>query len=92
LWTRPGATVTLRRESDSYVSSRVVDTGGGYSSQGMTPVHFGLPPGGGPFTIDISWFEAGERRTVSVEGVMHEPFRNRWVLLRLGVNSPSASQ
>jgi VCBS repeat protein/ASPIC/UnbV protein len=84
-WTRPGATVTLRREMDGYVSSRLVDTGGGYSSQGMTPVHFGLPPGGGPFTIDISWFEAGERRTSSVAGVMHEPFRNRWVVLQLGV-------
>jgi len=85
-WTRPGATVTLRRESDGYVSSRLVDTGGGYSSQGMTPVHFGLPASTGPVTIDVSWFERGERRTSSVAGVVPEAFRNQWVVMRLGVD------
>ena len=83
VWTRPGATVTLSRESDSYVSSRVMDTGGGYASQGMTPVHFGLPAGGGPLTIAVSWFEGGQRRTSIVSGVAPEAFRGRWMLLRL---------
>lgn len=84
-WVRPGAQVTVRRESDGHVSSRLMDTGGGYSSQGATPVHFGLPAGAGPVTISVSWFEAGERRTSMVSGVEPARFRGQWIVLQLGV-------
>ena len=85
VWTRPGATITLRRASDGYVSSRLIDTGGGYSSQGMTPVHFGLPAGNGPVSVSVSWFEQGEARTTSVSGIVPDEFSTRWLVLRLGV-------
>lgn len=84
-WVRAGATVTLRRESDGYVSSRLMDTGGGYASQGVGPVHFGLPPGLGPVSITVSWFEAGELRTTTASGVFPEAFRSQWIVLQLGV-------
>lgn len=85
VWTRPGATVTLRRASDGYISSRLVDTGGGYSSQGMTPAHFGLPAGNGPVSVSVSWFEQGEARTASVSEIVPDAFSTRWLVLRMGV-------
>ncbi len=84
-WTRAGATITVRRASDDFVTTRQMDTGGGYSSQGATPVHVGFPPGGGPVSIEVAWFEKGERRTATVDGVVPPDFRGEWVVLRLGV-------
>lgn len=84
-WNRAGATVTVRRESDGYVSSRIMDTGGGYSSQGSTPVHFGLPGGEGLLAVSVSWFEAGQRRTSTVSGIDPLRFRAQWLVLQLGM-------
>ena len=84
-WVRAGATVTVRRESDGWISSRLVDIGGGYASQGATPVHFGLPPGGGPVSVTVVWFERGERQTSTVTGVDPERFRGQWLVLQLGL-------
>jgi len=84
-WTRAGATITLRDASTGYVSSRVMDTGGSYVSQGVGPVHFGLPAGLGPVSVSVSWFEAGEKRTTTVSGIDPERFRSQWLVLRLGV-------
>ena len=84
-WTRAGATITLQDEASGYVSARVLDTGGGYDAQGVTPAHFGLPEGTGPLTITVSWFERGEARWSTVSGVEPEQFRARWAVLQLGV-------
>ena len=84
-WVRAGATVTIRRDSDGFTSARLIDTGGGYASQSVGPVHFGLPPGSGPISLTIAWFEAGERRTSTVSGIQPEAFRSQWVVLQLGV-------
>lgn len=84
-WVRPGATVTIERASDGYVSTRLMDTGGGYASQSVGPVHFGLPPGVGPVSVSVSWFEAGEPRSSTVSGLAPEAFRSQWVVLQLGV-------
>lgn len=84
-WARAGATVTVARESDGYVSSRVVDAGGGYSSQGMAPLHFGLPDGAGPLSVTVVWFEDGARRSATVSGVDPMRFRGQRLELRLGV-------
>ena len=84
-WVRAGTSVTLRRESDGFTSARLIDTGGGYASQSVGPVHFGLPPGAGPISLTIAWFEAGQRRTSIVSGVQPEAFRSQWIVLQLGV-------
>ena len=84
-WTRAGAMVTLERASDGFVTSRILDTGGGYASQGATPVHFGLPPGSGPVSVTITWFERGEKRTSTASGVEPAAFWGRWLMLQLGV-------
>ncbi len=73
-WTRAGATVTLSASTwdssmegqPSYTTSRIVDTGGGYSSQGATPVHFGIPNGVELVNLTIQWYEDGtQTQTVS---------------------------
>lgn len=85
-WSRPGATVRLERESDGYVTTRLMPTGGGYSSQGMVPAHFGLPPGEGPLSITVAWFENGGARNATISGVETAQFRGQWLMLQLGVD------
>lgn len=85
VWSRAGATVTLRRDEDAYVSARLVDAGGGYASQGEQPVHFGLPPGTGPVSVTVSWFEGGQARSSTVSGIDPARFRGQWAVLRLAV-------
>jgi hypothetical protein len=72
--TRAGATVTLSRAADGFVTTRLVDTGGGYSSQGVGPVHFTWPAGDGPFDLTVTWFEAGSRRSHSLVDVRPETY------------------
>jgi hypothetical protein len=84
-WVRAGALVTLRRDSDGFVTSRIVDTGGGYASQSAQPVHFGLPRGVGPVSVSVAWFEGGERRTTTVSGIDPGAFLRQWLVLQLGV-------
>jgi hypothetical protein len=67
--TRAGATVIVRRTGDGFTTARLVDTGGGYSSQGAAPVHVALPEGNGPIDIEVVWFEGGARRTHLLTGV-----------------------
>ncbi|MDH3272012.1 MAG: CRTAC1 family protein [Gemmatimonadota bacterium] len=85
IWNRAGTTITLTRESDGYVTSRLLDAGGGYASQGIQPVHFGLPPAPGPVSLSIVWYEAGARRSSTVSGIDPGAFRGQWVVLQLGV-------
>ncbi|MBT8487883.1 MAG: CRTAC1 family protein [Gemmatimonadetes bacterium] len=85
-WSRAGATVTLHREADGYTSSRLMSTGGGYASQGMTPAHFGLPPGEGTLSISVVWFQNGAARNATVSGVQPGQFRGQWLMLQLGVD------
>lgn len=47
----------------------ILDTGGGYCSQGVTPVHFGVPPGVRQVMVEITLPDGGSRRVHTVEGV-----------------------
>ena len=67
--TRAGAVVVVRRPGDGFTTARLVDTGGGYSSQGAAPVHVGLPPGAGPVDVEVSWYEGGARRVRRLTGL-----------------------
>ena len=67
--TRPGATVIVRRAGDGFTTARLVDAGGGYSSQGAAPVHVALPAGNGPVDVEVVWFEDGARRTHRLTGI-----------------------
>ena len=66
----------------SYVSSRVVDTGGGYSSQGATPVHFGIPSGIELVDLTIRWYENG-MNIQTVSNLDHSLYADRIFEIRL---------
>ena len=89
-WIRAGAQVTLAQEmpdgsAGPYRSTRLMDGGSGYSSQGAVPVHFGIPDGVTRVSVTVTWFERGERRTATVNGVEPPRFRHRWLNMRVGV-------
>jgi hypothetical protein len=62
-----------------------MEAGGGYSSQGAVPVHFGIPAGVSKVSVSVAWFERGQRRTATVNGLEPLRFRHQWLTLRLGV-------
>ncbi len=60
--TLPGAEIRLYDgDTDRILGTRLVDTGGGYCSQGAAPVHFGLAPGVERVRVEVTWFEEGRR-------------------------------
>jgi hypothetical protein len=90
-WTRAGAVVTVEADGGDaaapggFTTSRLMDTGGGYASQGAGPVHFGIPTWVSTVSVRVVWFQAGERRTARVQGVDPARFTGQWLTLRLGV-------
>ncbi|MDH5589406.1 MAG: CRTAC1 family protein [Gemmatimonadota bacterium] len=72
-WTRPGAEVRVYGASAGdgprLLGSRLLDTGGGYCSQGAAPVHFGIPSGIETVDVEVTFLLHGERRTERREGV-----------------------
>ena len=66
----PGAEVQLLdHETGAVLGTRLIDTGGGYCSQGTAPAHFGLPPGTGRVNVRVTFVAGGRRTTVVREGV-----------------------
>jgi len=89
-WLRAGATVRLQAapaaaHPEGFIAAGLVDAGGGYSSQGATPVHFGLPAWVDRVSLQVTWFEGGQKRTAAVSGVDPASFAHGWLEMRLGV-------
>jgi len=82
--TRAGATVVVRRPSDGFVTARLVDTGGGYSSQGTAPVHVTIPAGEGSLDIEVRWFENGALQTHRETGIRVQDHRGAPLVVRTG--------
>lgn len=85
-WTRAGAKLVIRRPADGFVSARLLETGGGYSSQSVMPVHFSLPPGAGPLTLSIEWYEGGSARSAEISGIDARSFAGRWAILEVALD------
>jgi len=60
----PGSPEDLR-----ILGTGLVDVGGGYCSQGVAPVHFGLPPGVTSVVVEVTVPDGGMRRVHAVRGV-----------------------
>lgn len=89
-WIRAGAEITIREETSdgrpgAYQSTRLTESGGGYSSQGAVPVHFGIPQGVTRVSVTVAWFEGGQRRVATVNGVEPGRFQRQWLTLSLGI-------
>ena len=69
-WTHAGAEVRLWvAGTDRLIGTRILDTGGGYSSQSARPVHFGFPAGVGQVDVEVTLLLAGERVTIRLDDV-----------------------
>ena len=81
----PGAEVQLLdHDSGRVLGTRLVDSGGGYCSQGATPVHFGIPAGVERVDVRVTYVVGGRRLTVVREGVFPPDYRGRWLIVRQG--------
>ena len=78
----PGAEVRLiDHDTGALLGTRLIDTGGGYCSQGTAPAHFGLPPGVERVDVRVTFIAGGERSTVVREGVLPADYQGRWLIV-----------
>ena len=81
----PGAEVQLLdHDSGTILGTRLVDSGGGYCSQGATPAHFGISPGVERVDVRVTYVAGGQRSTVVREGVFPPDYAGRWLIVRQG--------
>ena len=74
----PGAEVHLvDHDTGALLGTRLIDTGGGYCSQGAAPAHFGLPPGVERVDVRVTFIAGGRRSTVVREGVLPADYAGR---------------
>jgi len=80
---RAGAVVRLYAAGTRrLLGTRLVDTGSGYDSQGVLPVHFGLAEEG-PVDVEVVFPAAGKRLEARLEGVDPVAFRGRALVVRV---------
>ena len=78
----PGAEVQLLdHDTGAPLGTRLIDTGGGYCSQGTAPAHFGLPPGVERVDVRVTFVAGGRRSTVALEGVPPRDHQGRWLVV-----------
>ncbi|MDE2677782.1 MAG: VCBS repeat-containing protein [Gemmatimonadota bacterium] len=81
----PGAEVQLAdHESGAILGTRLIDTGGGYCSQGAAPAHFGIPAGVERVDVRVTYVVGGRRSVVAEEGVFPPDYMGRWLIVRQG--------
>ena len=79
----PGAEVQLLdHDTGAILGTRLVDSGGGYCSQGATPVHFGIPPGVERVDVRVTYVAGGQRSMVVTEGIFPPDYRGDWLIVR----------
>ena len=57
-----------RAGTRTLIGTRLVDTGGGYCSQNMMPVHVGLPAAD-PVDVEVTTFTASGKKVTRAAGV-----------------------
>ena len=79
----PGAEIQLvDHDSGAILGTRLVDSGGGYCSQGATPAHFGIPAGVERVDVRVTYVAGGRRTTVVREAVFPPDYRGDWLIVR----------
>jgi hypothetical protein len=79
--TRAGAEVRLFAADGRLIGTRLVATGDGYGSQGMTPVHFGLPDPG-PVDVEVTFMAREGRVRKRTEGVEPRAYEGRALVVQ----------
>ncbi len=83
-YTKAGSEVRIyARETDRVLGSRLVDTGSGYCSQNVMPVHFGLPQDRS-VDIEVTAMTKSGRKSTRVTGVDADQFRRKTLTIKVG--------
>jgi hypothetical protein len=81
--TRAGAEVRLTDAATGrLLGTRLVETGGGYSSQSVKAVHFGIPPGIDLVDVAVTVLVEGRRLTESIRRVNPADYRGTALVVR----------
>ena len=83
-YTRAGAEVRVYRAGTrTLLGTRMVDTGSGYCSQNMMPVHVGLPTGDA-VDVEVTTFSPGGRKVTSSRGVDPRALNGKALIVKAG--------
>ena len=80
-YTQQGAEVRVLTSAGKLLGTGQVSTGGGYGSQGATPVHFGLP-GLSRVTVEVTFMSTTGRKTQRVERVDVKAYAGKSLVVR----------
>jgi hypothetical protein len=83
-YTQAGAEVRVYGAGGKLLGTGQVSTGGGYGSQGATPVHFGLP-GARQVTVEVTFMSATGRKVQRVARVDVAAYAGKVLVIRRGV-------
>ena len=86
-YTRAGSEVRVYAPGTrAILGSRLVDTGSGYCSQNVLPVHFGLPRGG-RVDVEVTAMTKGGRHITSVANVDPNKLSRRTLVVKVGAGA-----
>ena len=82
-YTLPGAEVRVFEAGTArLLGTRLVDTGSGYCSQNVKPVHVGLPPGVDRVTVEVTALGQGGRAVTTIEDIDPNELQRRVLIVR----------
>jgi hypothetical protein len=91
-FTRAGAEVrAYAAGSRTQLAMRMVDTGSGYCSQNLAPVHLGLPTTG-VVDVEVAYFTKAGRQTTVVAGVDPSRLAGKPLVVKTGGATPTAQR
>jgi hypothetical protein len=91
-YTKAGSEVRIYAPRTRQVlGSRLVDTGSGYCSQNVSPVHFGLLAEG-PVDIEVTSMSKSGRKITRMAGVDQAHLSSRVLTIKVGENQAAANQ
>ena len=83
-YTRAGSEVRVYKAGTrTLLGTRIVDTGGGYCSQNMAPVHVGLPSPD-PVDVEVTSFTAGRKAVTRASAVDPRALAGKPLVIRAG--------
>jgi hypothetical protein len=83
-YTRAGSEVRIYRAGTrTLLATRMVDTGSGYCSQNMMPVHAGLPAADS-VDVEVTTLTAGGRKVTRVSGVDPKSLAGKPLVVKTG--------
>lgn len=91
-YTRAGSEVrAYKAGTRTLIGTRLVDTGSGYCSQNLAPVHFGLPAAE-PIDLEVTTFTISGKTVTRVAGVDASALAGQPLVVRAGAGTQTAAR